>query len=81
MNNCPHCNTNLIGDPIPEDIVENYSGTHWRREIAIDGGWAGIYDGVVAYRCPDCAGEWPRSDSDWAKELFRRYKDGRRNER
>lgn len=61
--NCPNCNTTLIGDPIPLEDVTNYSGTHWRREI-------GIYDmgqdRTVAWRCPDCAHEWP---VNWLSEL------------
>jgi len=71
--NCPKCNSNFIGDSIPDDIVEYYAGTHWRREIAIDGGYAGIYDGVVAYKCPDCNHEFPRGKDKWAKNLFEKY--------
>lgn len=56
MNNCPHCNTSLIGDPIPKDIVEHYSGTHWRREIGIE--YPGKYDGIWEWKCPDCGGTW-----------------------
>ncbi|GAB6989534.1 hypothetical protein [Paenibacillus pini] len=54
---CPHCNANLRGDSIPDDIVHNYSGTHWSRKI-------GLYDKsrdrTVAYECPDCGGQWER---------------------
>lgn len=76
MDNCPKCNTSFIGDPIPEDIVENYVGTHWRREIGIDGGYMGIYDGLVAIRCPDCGEEFPVTDHPVHKELFKKYKKG-----
>jgi hypothetical protein len=54
--NCPHCDINLLGDKIPDDIKKHYRGTHWKREI-------GIYDinldRTVKYQCPDCKGEWP----------------------
>lgn len=74
MNNCPKCKSSWIGDKIPDDIAHNYYGTHWRREIGIDGGRMGIYDGVVAYRCPDCGEDFPRDNSKWALELFEKYK-------
>jgi len=54
---CPHCNANLRGEPIPENIAHHYSGTHWGRRI-------GIYDfeldRVVKWECPDCHGTWER---------------------
>lgn len=77
--NCPKCNTSFIGDPIPEYIVHHYSGTHWRREIGIDAGYMGLYDGIVAYLCPDCKHEFPIGDSALAMDLFRRYKDKIKN--
>lgn len=54
--NCPHCDVSLIGDPIPEEQIEFFSGrTHWMRQI-------GIYDRdtdrMTAWRCPDCGHEW-----------------------
>ena len=73
MNNCPKCNANWIGGLIPDDIKEHYVGTHWKREIGIDGGVLGIYDGVVAIMCPDCKEVMPRNDSAWAKEMFDKY--------
>lgn len=33
--------------------------------IGIDGGYMGIYDGIVAFRCPDCGHECPRNKSEW----------------
>lgn len=71
--NCPSCRVSLMGDPIPENIRKHYSGTHWKREIGIDGGYLGIYDGIVAYRCPDCAHEWARGGSTWARKMFDQY--------
>lgn len=56
---CPHCNGNLRGDKIPEDIAHYYSGTHWSRKI-------GIYsiglDRTVEWECPDCMGRWKREE-------------------
>lgn len=75
MDKCPKCGVSWIGDEIPEDIRHHYSGTHWRREIGIDGGYMGIYDGTVAIRCPDCGEEFPRDNSEWALELFEKYKE------
>jgi len=74
MNNCPKCNTSWIGEEIPEDIRHYYSATHWRREIGVDGGRLGIYDGLVAIRCPDCGEDFPRNDTSWALEMFNKYK-------
>jgi hypothetical protein len=73
LDNCPKCNTSFIGDPIPDDIIENYAGTHWRREIGIDGGMMGIYDGVVAWECPDCKHQFPVSDHPIHQEMFQKY--------
>lgn len=72
--NCPKCCVNFNGDPIPEDIQHHYAGKFWRREIGIDGGRIGIYDGIVAFCCPDCKEVFPRSDSTWALEMFDKYK-------
>jgi len=55
--NCPHCGVSLIGDPIPDDIKEHYSSTHWRREIGME--YPDKYDGVWEWMCPDCGGKWP----------------------
>lgn len=74
VDSCPNCKTSWIGEPIPKEIAHNYYGTHWRREIGIDGGLIGIYDGIVAIRCPDCNSEFPRNDTSWAKEMFEKYK-------
>jgi hypothetical protein len=73
MDNCPKCKVSWIGEPIPEDIAHHYSGTHWRREIGIDGGMLGIYDGIVALKCPDCKNLFPQNDSEWAKSMFYEY--------
>jgi hypothetical protein len=72
--NCPSCKTSLVGDPIPADIAHHYVGTHWKREIGIDGGYMGIYDGTVAYRCPDCDHEFPVSEHPVHIQMFQKYK-------
>ena len=74
MDNCPKCHSSWIGEKIPEDIANHYSGTHWKREIGIDGGFIGVYDGIVALKCPDCSEEFPRNESNRALEMFDRYK-------
>jgi len=45
----------------------------WKREIGIDGGYMGIYDGVVALKCPDCEQYVPRNDSKWAMDMFNKF--------
>lgn len=71
---CPHCNANLQGEEIPKESRHYYGDkTHFSRKIGIDGSWSGIYDGIVAWRCPDCGKDYPRGDSGWAKEMFEKY--------
>lgn len=48
---CPHCGSSWIGDPIPEKDRLAYGRTHFRRCIAIYDRYA---DRTVAYKCPDC---------------------------
>ena len=54
--NCPHCGVSLLGEKIPDNIANNYPGTHWKREIGIEVPEG--YDGVYYFKCPDCEGEW-----------------------
>jgi len=75
MENCPKCKVSWIGDKIPDNIAHHYSGTHWQREIGIDGGYMGIYDGIVAYRCPDCNEYFPVSEDSFHKEVFTKFLD------
>jgi len=56
--NCPHCGVSLIGAEIPDEHKKYYSGTHFRREI---GKYDWDLDMIVAWICPDCQKEWPRS--------------------
>ena len=59
---CPLCKADLRGAEIPEAGRHYYGGasTHYSRIIGIDGGRDGIYDGVIAWTCPDCGGWWHR---------------------
>jgi hypothetical protein len=54
---CPHCGTDLQGDPIPGDP----DGRHYQRTIGVK--LRGAYDGVLYWQCPDCGGRWHR----WAE--------------
>lgn len=81
---CPHCKTSLLGEPISQDYIDKgyyHKGSYWKREIGIDGGYMGIYDGIVAFQCPDCNKEFPRENSKWGKMLFERYKKYLKNEK
>lgn len=56
--NCPHCDIELQGEPIPKHDQKLFGATHFSRKI-------GIYDfsrdRTVKYQCPDCSGEWDRN--------------------
>lgn len=54
---CPHCDSDITKDSI----------------VHIDGGFIGVYDGVVAIRCLSCNNYFPREDNDWAENLFERF--------
>jgi len=58
VDNCPHCGVSLIGEPIPQELLDKgyYSTTHWRREIGME--YPELYDGVWEWMCPDCNGKW-----------------------
>ena len=75
MDNCPKCKISFKGEPIPEEHRQHYGDdvTHYGLEIGIDGGYMGIYDGIVAYRCHSCSHKFPRGESTWAKEMFEKY--------
>jgi hypothetical protein len=55
--NCPHCNADLQGEPIPKEQQESYGTTHFSRKI-------GVYDSskdkTFKWKCPDCNGKWDR---------------------
>lgn len=75
MDGCLKCKSSWLGKPIPEEHREEYYGgkTHFKREIGIDGGYMGIYDGIVALMCPDCKEYFPCSNSSWALEMFDKF--------
>nr|WP_251025717.1 hypothetical protein [Bacillus sp. ISL-47] len=55
---CPYCNTNLQGEPIPEENQPHYGGaTHFDRKIGIS---SMEMDRVIKWQCPDCKGKWER---------------------
>jgi hypothetical protein len=71
---CPKCGVSFQGAEIPETDKEFFGqSTHFSRLIGIDGSHMGIYDGVVAHKCPDCDFVFPRSDCDWGMLLFEKY--------
>ena len=80
MDNCPKCGVSWIGEEIPEKNRHLFEATHWKREIGIDGGYIGIYDGIVALFCPDCKEFIPRNDSPWALEMFNKFMDYKKKE-
>lgn len=58
---CPHCHTDLRGEPIPADYLvrRDYGGaTHFYRTIGVN--IRGVYDGALYWQCPDCGGKWHR---------------------
>lgn len=62
---CAGCGADLQGEPIPEELREEYYGgeTHFRRVIAVEYSYdsPNRYDGVSEWRCPDCGrreGRW-----------------------
>lgn len=60
MERCPHCDTNLQGNPIPEESRHYYGNdkTHFSRKIGVE--ITGAYDGCLYWACPDCGGRWHR---------------------
>lgn len=81
MKNCPKCKADFRGKGIPAKDRDLFGDkTHFSRLIGIDGGRLGIYDGILAYRCPDCCHEFPRGDSGWALELFDKYNNSKKRD-
>lgn len=61
--NCPECEADFQGAPIPEKSQHMYGGkTHFSRRIGIE--ITGVYDGVLIWMCPDCGHMWPRFERD-----------------
>lgn len=78
MKQCPSCKSSWVGDKIPEESRHLYASDYFGREIGIDGGFMGIYDGIVAIACPDCGEQFPKNDSEWAKELFNKFTESKK---
>ena len=56
--NCPNCNKSFRGDPIPESQQIMFGGaTHFSLKIGIED--SAIYDGTIAWVCPECDYAWP----------------------
>ena len=53
---CPHCGTNMQGEPIPAADQELFGATHFSRKI---GAYDTSKDRTVYWLCPDCGKEWP----------------------
>jgi transposase-like protein len=52
---CPYCNSDLQGEPIPEQSQKAYGATHFTRKLgitSIEG------DRIIMWKCPDCNEEW-----------------------
>ena len=73
MDQCPHCQASLVGEPIPEDILHLFNPldwdptappptTHFRKEVGIN--HPGTYDGALYYACWKCGGAWNRWSPD-----------------
>jgi len=56
---CPHCQANLVSNPIPEDQQEDYDGeTAFSLVIGLSDG-----DNIYAWVCPDCGKTWERKEA------------------
>ena len=79
---CPICNITWKGQEIPEDIINNYSGTHWTINlVGIE--WQDKYDGVSEWICINCGSIWNRFTNEYVrqdKELAASFKRDNSNE-
>lgn len=56
---CPKCHASMQGEIIPPEYAATYGlHTHYSRQIGVK--VAGVYDGVLYWRCPDCGHRWHR---------------------
>ena len=73
MRYCPHCNTDLNGEKIPEESRGFFGDkTHFSRLMGIEDG---SYDGVSYWRCPDCGVVWDRFTGEISKSKTIEMKD------
>lgn len=56
---CPFCKANLQGKPIPKKDQGAFGSTHFSRKIGI---YSRERDMTVAWQCPDCGKQWPRTE-------------------
>lgn len=67
MDTCPYCHKDLTGEPIPKEYLDmGYyapGSTHYSRLIGIEE--PEIYDGIIAWKCPECRAIWPRKGFEW----------------
>lgn len=73
-NTCPHCGTDLRGDPIPVENRDKYYGgkEFFMRTITVE--IRGVYDGGLYHRCPDCGGAWHRwPEGHYLREKAEQY--------
>lgn len=81
---CPHCGTDQVGEPIPEEHLlagyyhlpdqpwDGVTPEYYSRTIGIE--ISGIYDGVLFWQCPDCGGKWHRfPEGDYRRSRADRY--------
>ena len=68
---CPN-GCDLRGGKLPEKDLGYYGEgtTHYSRMIGIDGGYPGIYDGVIAWTCPECYVIWNRFGKKFDKRRY-----------
>ena len=64
---CPHCGANWDG--------REEANVVYGRQTGIDGSRFGVYDGLVAWKCPDCDQYSPVNESPLSLELFYEFLD------
>lgn len=59
LKNCPECNANMVGDPIPKEDRKYYGkSTNFSNWLGIE--VRGKYDGISYWQCPSCKTTWDR---------------------
>lgn len=70
---CENCGESFLGKEMSKEDKEIYGTSHYRLEIGIDGGYMGIYDGLVAKMCPKCSRTFPVSNHKVHLEMYKKY--------
>lgn len=69
---CPFCHSSLKGEEIPFEEREAFGGiTHFSRLIGIE--IPRKYDGVLAWKCPDCLHTWDRAPEPTQPGVYRTH--------